>query len=194
MRPMLRPTSVHKAKSMGSKVVAYANGKPVLVFESIHLCASYLFHTLNKWEKFRVCNKIKQCHTKKLTDDTNVFAKPITYRLIVKGELIERLGEDDYIVLSEEYRNHAYEQKVDGKVSGIGGDYSLEEILDKGDLVEIKFGGNKGYTTEILEVKKKRNATTPGSKYYSLLMQNGSVGDFKANVLELVEKREFLTD
>ncbi len=199
----ITPTTIHKANSMPTKIVVYdtVQKKPVLLFSSVNLCVRYLFsHLLLKTctvSKFHYL--VTKCCQKKLIETDNIFQAPLTYRLIVSGELLEKLGDNDYVVLDERYRNQDFEERrevIDARKKGWQPglkEYGLERVLAKGDLVALLYGRKKGYTAEIIEVKDKLNNLSDGKKYYTLQI-DGINHDFKANVLELIEKREFLPE
>lgn len=184
----IRPTTLHKAKTAATKIVVYdtSQKKAVLLFKSQKLCIKYLFGHLIFCvaDQSRFLYLIKKGVSKKAIEDENVFAKPLTYRLILGGELDEKLGDNDYVVLDENFRNKEYDRKHDNRGQVYEGSYELENILRVGDLVELMYGTKKGYCTDILDIKDKKNCTS-GTKYYTLDI-DGIRHDYKANVLKLI--------
>jgi len=188
----ITPTSIKYANSLGTKVAVYdiKQKKLVLIFKSMHLCAKYLYQAPGQTMKFTdLVNRL--CRNKK-TDDRNVFGIMLAFR-VANDEQKATLLDADYLVLDEKFQNLSYKMNADYKEGRIIEDYNLEKVLAKGDLVKLKFGTLKGYVAEIQEVKDKDSYCTPGTKYY-IIKVNGKNMDFKANVLSLVEKREFLPD
>jgi hypothetical protein len=182
----ITPTTTHKANSTGSKVIVYdvQQKKPVLLFKSIHLAVKYLFSPLllKATDNRTYANLISKCMQQRKTEDKNIFALTLTYRWLLKANpLFDVLGDNDMVVMDEQFKSEAFEDK---KFNSTRSDYDLENILQKGDFVEIKHGKLKGYITQVLEIKDKSERMTPGKKYYSLKI-NEQVLDFKANVLLL---------
>jgi hypothetical protein len=188
---MIRPTTLHKANTTATKIAVYdtAQKKPVLLFESLSLCAKYMFShkILKRNDLSNYIAKIKSCCQKKKNEDGNLFAKMLTYRMIMEGELKEILGDRQCVILDEDFRSEVQELKRSSRKTNYTNDYSLEKVLDKGDIVAICYGTKKGCRSEILDVKDK-SRHTPGTKYYTLEV-DGAIHDYKANSLELVRKK-----
>lgn len=187
----ITPATIKSANVMPTNIAVYdtEQKKAVLLFKSIHLCITYLFwHRISKdtdRSKFR--GLILRCCQKKQKEDLNCFSATFTYRYANDTQK-EQLAGNDYIVLDNKYISEKHELTQQRRNGGVVYSYELEKILQKGDTVEIIAGKLTGYTTRILEVKGK-SASTPGNRLYVLKIPGGKY-DFKANVLNLVEKHQ----
>lgn len=186
----IRPTTIGCVNTAKNKIAVYdtAQQKPVLVFSSALICAKYLFghliFSVNDLKNFRTT--VSRYSKTKQTEDKNIFGKRLAYRT-PPDYLIKELNDQDFVVLDEQFFNNSFNQKISNKIRFDS--YDLEDVLEVGDLVEFKYGANKGYATEVLDIKCKNKGMTPGSKYYTLKV-NGVNNDFKANILSLVVSKK----
>lgn len=180
----ITPTSLHVANCMATKLAVYHDGKNIALFKSIYFATKYLFDgsLLKKsdYAKYHFLINNKCCQQKQPEHD-NIFGATFFYRY-ANDEQKEVLGDNDYLIFDERFKNKSHEAKLKRKVY----DYSLEAILEEGDMVEIICGNLKGSVCEIAAISSK-NLNTPGKFYYYLETGNG-LHSFKATHLELISK------
>ena len=193
---MIRPTTLKRANSMPSAVAVYytAEKKLVLLFKSVTLCCNYLYSKqgLNRYQHKTYDYCIRTCCSQRTSDDRNILALPLAYRWATPEQKAQ-LGKEDYLILDERFTNKGYEQVKE--VQHKPQDYGLDGILEAGDIVTIRYGKLQGQHFEIQQVIPKvcNSFMSTGDKYYVLLI-NGEPKQFKANVLLLVEKRQYLPE
>jgi hypothetical protein len=184
----MQPTTLHQVQYAKTPIVAFDTDKkiPIGVFCSALECARLFFETeISCHSKRRsAAGLILTTAKNKGINSSNVFGKKITFR-VAEQKYKDILGESERVIFEDGYENDCFVKKDKCRKINLSRDYSLDDILNVGDVVEMKYGLYAGIVAEIL--LKERAGKLSLGKFDFTIETPGGIHKYKSNVFEIVK-------